>query len=91
MFAIPNQPSLPMAYKELDDRGRRRCFAYYDRVVNLMAALCKITRLMRARTDYLTDCYGGRDERGAQGDRWAARELVGRLLTPASGAVENGD
>jgi len=57
MFTIPNQSSVPMAYKEFDDEGRMRPSAYYDRVVDVMEELFKITLLMRGRVDYLTDRY----------------------------------
>lgn len=63
MFTIPNQSSVPMAYKEFDDAGRMRPSAYYDRVVDVMEELFKITLLMRGRTDYLTNRYSERNER----------------------------
>jgi len=63
MFTIPNQSSVPMAYKEFDEKGRMRPSAYYDRVVDVMEELFKITLLMRGRTDYLTDRYSERSER----------------------------
>ena len=63
MFTIPNQSSVPMAYKEFDDAGRMRASAYYDRVVDVMEELFKFTLLMRGRTDYLTDRYSERSER----------------------------
>jgi arsenic resistance protein ArsH len=63
MFTIPNQSSVPMAYKEFDEAGRMRPSAYYDRVVDVMEELFKITLLMRGRTDYLTDRYSERSER----------------------------
>jgi arsenical resistance protein ArsH len=63
MFTIPNQSSVPMAYKEFDDAGRMRPSAYYDRVVDVMEELFKFTLLMRGRTDYLTDRYSERSER----------------------------
>ena len=63
MFTIPNQSSVPMAYKEFNDEGRMRPSPYYDRVVDVMEELFKFTLLMRGRTDYLTDRYS---ERGDQ-------------------------
>ena len=63
MFTIPNQSSVPMAYKEFDEAGRMRASSYYDRVVDVMEELVKFTLLMRGRTDYLTDRYSERSER----------------------------
>jgi len=63
MFTIPNQSSVPMAYKEFDDEGRMRPSSYYDRVVDVMEELVKMTLLLRGRTDYLTDRYSERHER----------------------------
>lgn len=61
MFTIPNQSSVPMAYKEFDEAGRMRQSAYYDRVVDVMEELFKFTLLMRGRTNYLTDRYSERN------------------------------
>lgn len=63
MFTIPDQSSVPMAYEEFHDEGRMKPSAYYDRVVDVMEELFKITLLMRGRTDYLTDRYSERNER----------------------------
>jgi arsenic resistance protein ArsH len=63
MFTIPNQSSVPMAYKEFDEEGRMRPSSYYDRVVDVMEELFKITLLIRGRSDYLTDRYSERNER----------------------------
>jgi arsenic resistance protein ArsH len=52
-----------MAYKEFDEEGRMRPSGYYDRVVDVMEELFKMTLLMRGRTDYLTDRYSERSER----------------------------
>ncbi len=63
MFTIPNQSSVPMAYKEFDDHGRMRPSGYYERVVDVMEELFKMTLLLRGRTGYLTDRYSERNER----------------------------
>jgi arsenic resistance protein ArsH len=63
MFTIPNESSVPRAYKEFDDDGRMRSSAYYNRVVDMIEELFKFTLLMRGRTDYLTDRYSERNER----------------------------
>jgi arsenical resistance protein ArsH len=63
MFTIPNQSSVPMAYKEFDEEGRMRPSGYYDRVVDVMEELYKFTLLTRGRSDYLTDRYSERNER----------------------------
>lgn len=61
MFTIPNQSSVPMAYKEFDEEGRMRPSGYYERVVDVMEELFKMTLLLRGRTDYLTDRYSERN------------------------------
>lgn len=60
MFTIPNQSSVPMAYKEFDEHGRMRASGYYDRLVDVMEELFKMTLLLRGRSDYLTDRYSER-------------------------------
>lgn len=66
MFTIPNQSSVPMAYKEFNEEGRMRQSAYYKRVVDVMEELFKMTLLLRGRTDYLTDRYSERNERSVR-------------------------
>ncbi|MBA5686587.1 arsenical resistance protein ArsH [Rugamonas apoptosis] len=66
MFTIPNQSSVPMAYREFDEAGRMRHSGYYDRVVDVMEELFKMTLLLRGRTDYLTNRYSERNERQMQ-------------------------
>jgi arsenic resistance protein ArsH len=72
MFTMPNQSSVPMAYKEFDDAGRMRPSACYDRVVDVMEELYKMTLLMRGLTNFLTDRYSERNER--------ARKAIDRQL-----------
>ena len=55
-----------MAYKEFDDNGRMRPSGYYERVVDVMEELFKMTLLLRGRTDYLTDRYSERNERSVK-------------------------
>jgi arsenical resistance protein ArsH len=63
MITIPNQSSVPMAYKEFDDAGRMRPGPLYDRVVDVCEELMKFTLLTRGRADYLVDRYSERKER----------------------------
>lgn len=74
MFTIPNQSSVPMAYQEFGDDDRMRPSAYYERVVDVMEELVKITLLMRGSSAYLTDRYSERSERANRAiDRQIAR------------------
>lgn len=74
MFTIPNQSSVPMAYQEFGDDDRMRPSAYYERVVDVMEELIKITLLMRGSSAYLTDRYSERSERANRAiDRQIAR------------------
>jgi arsenic resistance protein ArsH len=75
MFTIPNQSSVPMAYKEFDDAGRMRPSGYYERVVDVMEELFKMTLLLRGRTDYLTDRYSERNERSIK----AINQQLGKI------------
>jgi arsenic resistance protein ArsH len=63
MFTIPNQSSVAKAFQEFDDAGRMRPSSYYDRVVDVMEELVKITLLMRDVAPYLTNRYSERKER----------------------------
>ena len=74
MFTIPNQSSVPMAYQEFGDDDRMRPSACYERVVDVMEELYKITLLMRGNSGYLTDRYSERSERANRAiDRQIAR------------------
>ncbi|MFG5119042.1 arsenical resistance protein ArsH [Methylorubrum sp. POS3] len=63
MITIPNQSSVPMAFKEFDDEGRMKPGPLYDRVVDVCEELTKFTLLTRGRADYLVDRYSERKER----------------------------
>ncbi len=45
MITIPNQSSVPMAYKEFDDAGRMKPGPLYERVVDVCEELMKFTLL----------------------------------------------
>lgn len=64
MFTIPNQSSVAMAYKEFDEQGRMRPSSYYDRIVDVMEELVRVTILMRPHTAQLTDRYSERKAAG---------------------------
>ena len=71
MFTIPNQSSVAMAYKEFDEAGRMKRSSYYDRIVDVMEELVRITVLMRPHAAQLVDRYS---ERKAAGQKAAAED-----------------
>ncbi|CAI3790354.1 NADPH-dependent FMN reductase ArsH [Pseudomonas sp. MM227] len=75
MFTIPNQSSVPKAYMEFDDEGRMKPSAYYDRVVDVMEELVKLTVLLRDRQEFLVDRYSERKE--------SAEQLSARVNQPS--------
>ena len=62
MITIPNQSSVPMAYKEFDDAGRMKPGPLYDRVVDVCEELMKFTLLTRDVAAHLVDRYSERKE-----------------------------
>ncbi|EGO93776.1 NADPH-dependent FMN reductase [Acidiphilium sp. PM] len=60
MVVIPNQSSVARAYEQFDEAGRMLPSAYYDRVVDVMEELLRLTLLLRDRADYLVDRYSER-------------------------------
>jgi len=60
MFTIPNQSSVAMAYREFDEAGRMKPSSYYDRIVDVMEELVRITVLMRPHAGQLVDRYSER-------------------------------
>lgn len=64
MFTIPNQSSVAMAFKEFDDAGRMKPSSYYDRIVDVMEELVRITVLLRPHTAQLVDRYSERKAAG---------------------------
>ena len=63
MFTIPNQSSIAMAYREFDESGRMKPSSYYDRIVDVMEELVRITVLMRPHAAQLVDRYSERKAR----------------------------
>lgn len=66
MFTIPNQSSVAMAYREFDEAGRMKPSAYYDRIVDVMEELVRITVLMRPHAAQLVDRYSERKTAGVR-------------------------
>ncbi|MDW7745042.1 arsenical resistance protein ArsH [Halomonas sp.] len=62
MVTIPNQSSVPSAFKEFDDNDRMKPSPFYDRIVDVMEELVKFTLLVRGRSEALTDRYSERKE-----------------------------
>jgi arsenical resistance protein ArsH len=62
MFTIPNQSSVAKAFQEFDAAGRMLPSPYYDRVVDVMEELVKITLVLRDRNAILSDRYSERKE-----------------------------
>lgn len=61
LVTIPNQSSVPMAWKQFED-GRMKPSSLYDRIVDVMQELARFTLMTRARSSMLTDRYSERVE-----------------------------
>lgn len=68
MFTIPNQSSVAMAYKEFDEVGRMKPSSYYDRIVDVMEELVRLTVLLRPHAVQLVDRYSERKAAGLAAD-----------------------
>jgi arsenical resistance protein ArsH len=66
MITIPNQSSVAKAFQELDEAGRMKPSAYFERVVDVMEELMKFTLLTRDVAPYLVDRYSERRESAAE-------------------------
>jgi len=66
MVTIPNQSSVPKAFREFDEAGRMKPSSFYNRIVDVMEELVKFTLLVRDRSDYLVERYSERVESAAQ-------------------------
>ena len=61
MVTIPNQSSVPMAWKEFED-GRMKPSSLYNRIVDVMEELARFTVMTRGRKEMLVDRYSERVE-----------------------------
>ncbi|MFT7369061.1 MAG: arsenic resistance protein ArsH [Alteromonas macleodii] len=61
MVTIPNQSSVPMAWKEFEN-GRMKPSSLYNRIVDVMEELARFTVMTRGRNDVLLDRYSERVE-----------------------------
>ena len=73
MFTIPNQSSVAKAWQEFDAQNRMRPSAYYERIVDVMEELVRVTVLMRPHVAALTDRYSERREAAAKLSSTAVR------------------
>ena len=60
LITIKNQSSMPKAFMEVEDDGRMKPSAYYNRMVDVMEELAKFTLLTRDIKDYMVDRYSER-------------------------------
>jgi len=61
MVTIPNQSSVPMAWKEFE-AGRMKPSPLYNRIVDVMEELARFTVMTRGRKEMLVDRYSERVE-----------------------------
>ena len=61
LITIPNQSSVPMAWKEFEG-GRMKPSSLYNRIVDVMEELARFTVMTRGRSAMLTDRYSERVE-----------------------------
>jgi arsenic resistance protein ArsH len=81
MFTIPNQSSIARAFQEFDAAGRMKPSSYYDRIVDVVEELVRMTVLLRPHVSQLTDRYSERKER-AVAPRDAASDLSAIATAP---------
>lgn len=76
MFTIPNQSSLPMAYKQFEDEGgdgsgkaRLLPSGNRERLVDCMEELLKYTIIMRPHFEFFGDRFSERKEKAEKEKR----------------------
>ena len=62
MVTIPNQSSVAKAFEEFDAAGRMKPSSYYDRIVDVLEELVRLTALPRPHVAAMTDRYSERKE-----------------------------
>lgn len=81
MFAIPNQSSIAKAFQEFDAAGRMKPSSYYDRIVDVVEELVRMTVLLQPHVSQLTDRYSERKE-SAVAPRDVASDLSAIATAP---------
>lgn len=79
MFAIPNQSSIPMAYKQFTDEdagSRLMSSGNRDRLVDCMEELVKYTIVMRSHFDLFGDRFSEREEKRAKQEKEEKRPVA---------------
>jgi len=83
MFVIPNQSSLPMAWKQFEDEGgdgsgdkRLLPSGNRERLVDCMEEFVKFTILMRGSEEFFADRFSERREREAKARKLAAAQAA---------------
>ncbi|HET9625071.1 MAG TPA: arsenical resistance protein ArsH [Kofleriaceae bacterium] len=79
MITIPNQSSVAKAFQEFDEHGRMKPSDYYDRIVDVMEELVRMTVLTRPHAAQLVDRYSERKAAATQHDPTTDRAII----TPA--------
>lgn len=63
MFTIPIRSSVAKAYEEIDETGRLKPSASYDRIIDVTEELIRFTVLLRPHAEHLADRCPERVER----------------------------
>ena len=76
MLTIPNQSSVAKAFQEFDDNGRMKPSDYYDRIVDVMEELVRLTVLTRPHAAQLVDRYSERKAAALRRDPTTDRAAI---------------
>jgi arsenic resistance protein ArsH len=76
MLTIPNQSSVAKAFQEFDDNGRMKPSDYYDRIVDVMEELVRLTVLTRPHAAQLVDRYSERKAAALKRDPTTDRAAI---------------